>query len=328
MAVKEQKHTAAGFVPIRLASLRIDSVTEFDIYLPVGDRQPPVLYRERNLPFTEDVRQRLLEHGVTTLFVEKAQEKEYRRYVERNLPSILADPGLDTSAKSEMLYDSAIGLMEDVMADPRAGQVVPRSRAFVEGTCQFLREEKGSFRHLLRVTSFDYYTYTHSVNVFVFSVALAQRVGLTDALQLQKLGEGALLHDVGKSLIDPAIVNCRGKLDDAQWAEMRKHPVHGHDILREQGVVSETVLRIVRHHHEKIRGNGYPDAIGADEIPVTTRISTIADIFDALTTRRSYKPALNSFPALDLMRKEMAADLDPDLFRAFVEMMGTRDNGD
>jgi HD-GYP domain-containing protein (c-di-GMP phosphodiesterase class II) len=225
MAVGQQESVAERYLSIRLASLRVDSVTDFDIYLNVGAGLEPVLYRERNLPFTVEAQSRLLENGVEQLFVDKRQEKEYRRYVEQNLAAIVADPKVEAPVKSEMLYYSARGLMEDVMADPRAGEMIPRSRTFVANTCEFLLSERRAFHHLLRVTSYDYYTYTHSVNVFVFSVALAQRAGFTKPDELKRFGEGALLHDIGKSMIDPEIVNCRGRLDAAQWEEMRKHPV-------------------------------------------------------------------------------------------------------
>ncbi|MDX9974153.1 MAG: HD-GYP domain-containing protein [FCB group bacterium] len=322
MEVKEGESGTDRFIPIRLTSLRVDSITDFDIFIGVGTGLNPVLYRERNLSFTEEARERLLTNGIENLLIDKSQEREYRRYIEDNLSSLLADPAVEPGAKSEMLYYSARGLMEDVMADPRSGEVIPRSRAFVDNTCDFLVNERRAFHHLLRVTSYDYYTYTHSVNVFVFSVSLAQRAGFTDPKILKEFGEGALLHDIGKSMIDSSIVNCRGRLDRDQWEEMKKHPGYGYDILVEQGVTSPMVLSVVRHHHEKIRGGGYPDGLSGDEIPPLTRISTIADIFDALTTKRSYKVALSSFPALEMMMKEMSADLDPDFFRTFVGMMG------
>ena len=103
---------------------------------------------------------------------------------------------------------------------------------------------------------------------------------------------------------------------------MRLHPVTGYDILKEHGLFSDLVLDVTRHHHEKLRGGGYPDKLTANQIDPLVRASTIADIFDALTTRRSYKGALTSYQALKIMRDKMAADLDPDLFRTFVELMG------
>ncbi|MDX9971616.1 MAG: HD domain-containing protein, partial [FCB group bacterium] len=285
----------------------------------------PVLYRGADSAFPDDVRQRLIERGVQYLYIECQHEKQYRQYLEHNLSDILADPGVSSAEKSEMLYLSATGIMEDVMADPRSGDVVPRSRNFVENTCHFLLEEKHALRHLLDITSYDYYTYTHSVNVFVFSMALAHRLDLFEPRQLRDLGEGALLHDLGKSLIDPEIINCPGKLSDEQWKEIRRHPVLGQETLQTQGINSPLALDVIRHHHEKLRGGGYPDGLVNGAISQPARICAIADIFDALTTKRSYKGALNSYPALELMVREMSEDLDKEFLGVFVRMMGNPD---
>ncbi len=103
---------------------------------------------------------------------------------------------------------------------------------------------------------------------------------------------------------------------------MKYHPVHGYNLLRDHGLKDGIILDVTRHHHEKLTGKGYPDSLPADEISMFARMSTISDIFDALTTRRSYKEALPSFDALRLMKGEMANELDRDLFEKFVEMMG------
>lgn len=309
-------------MPVRLSSLRTGSVPEFSVYLAVGERRVPVLYCGENLAFPEDVRQRLLERGMVHVYIDKREEKAYRQYLERNLSAILSDPEVESGAKAEMLYYSATGLLEEVMAEPRSGELMKRSRDFVGNTCKFFLKDKSAFRHLLSLTSFDYYTYTHSVNVFVFSVALAERLGVTDPVDLREFGEGALLHDLGKSLIDPEVLRWPGKLSPEQWKEIRKHPALGSEVLMEQGVKSERLLAVVRHHREKLRGGGYPDGLRGHDVPEWARICAIADIFDALTTKRCYKNALGSFPALDLMRREMLADLDPDYFMTFVEMLG------
>lgn len=310
-----------GYFPISLESLRVDTLPAFSIYLPRRSGSAPVLYREKNLPFTEDVRQRLLDHGVQYALVPADDEQSYRHYVEQNLGAILTDPVLPLPVKTELLYRSATNLMEEVFAAPRAGSVIPRSRAFVASTCEFLRSESRAFQSLLKVTSYDYYTYTHSVNVFVFSTALAQRVGFESPRQLAEYGEGALLHDIGKSMVAPEIINCRGKLNPEQWAEMKRHPAYGCEILESAGIRDERVLDVVRHHHEKLTGSGYPDGLKGSEIHTFTRICTIADIFDALTTDRPYKAALKSYPALELMMREMSEEVDQMLLRTFIEMM-------
>lgn len=321
-AWRVQAQGAGSFLPIQIISLQVDSVTEFEIFVRSKPDETPVLYRAKDLAFTEDALQRLAENKITHLYIRSSDERAYHRYMQQNLSSILSRPDIDKEVKSVLLYDSAQSLVKEIMQDPRSGEAIRRSKNLVETTVSYLYAERDAFEHLLKVTSFDYYTYTHSVNVFVFSVTLAQRVGLGDPEHMRDFGDGVLLHDVGKSMLDPAIINCRGKLSKKQWESMKLHPVHGYEILRRQGALADAALDVVRHHHEKLQGGGYPDGLQGDQIGPWVRICTICDIFDALTSKRSYKPAMQSFPALALMKDEMLNDLDREYFRAFVDMMG------
>lgn len=311
-----------AFFAVPVTTLRVNEVVGFDLYLSRSAGGEPVLYRERSLRFDDEVRERLAAQGVAELYVHGSQEREYHAYVESHLKEIVSDETIPVEAKSTLLYTSAQHLVKDVLADPRAGDMLPRSGMVVEAMVTHMMREPRAFASLMRISSYDYYTYTHSVNVCVFSLALARRTGEFDEEELQRFGLGALLHDVGKSRVDPEILNVRGKLSQEQWEIMRQHPVYGHEILIEQNVSDPLVLTVTRHHHEKLGGGGYPDGLWGDEIAPLVRITTIADIFDALTTQRSYKTALHSFPALQLMREQMIQDLDRDYFRLFVEILG------
>lgn len=313
---------AGSFLRVSTDSLRVNEIVDFDLYLPLVEGAPPVLYRERSLRFDDDTRERLAAQGVTELFVHQEQARAYRTYIEAHLKDIVADPDIPLETKSTLLYDSARDLVKDVLENPRAGDMLPRSGGVVEAMVTHLLRDPRAFGSLMRITSYDYYTYTHSVNVCVFSLALARRTGQFSENDLRRFGLGALLHDVGKSRVPADVLNVRGKLNSEQWEAMRAHPVHGYDILRDQGVSDSTVLSVTRNHHEKLGGNGYPDGLWGDDIAPLVRITTIADIFDALTTQRSYKPAMQSFPALTMMRGEMMKDLDPEYFRLFVEILG------
>lgn len=310
-----------GFRKVPIASLRPDSVPPFDIHIGTSAGHSPVLYRERNLPVTAEVFASLEENKHEFLFISTDQEKDFLKYTEEHLDEVLTDESVPVNEKSQVIYSCAQGLVSQVLEEPRSKELIERSLDLVRSTTNFLVNERTAFSHLLQLVSYDYYTYTHSVNVYVFSVTLAQRVGFTDPMLLQEFGEGILLHDIGKSMIDPSITNCKGKLSDEQWKAMRMHPVYGYDIMREHGNLTDNALDVVRHHHEKIRGGGYPDNLKGKQINPLVRISTIADIFDALTTRRSYKDAMGTFEALKIMRDEIDGDLDEDYFRAFVGMM-------
>jgi HD-GYP domain-containing protein (c-di-GMP phosphodiesterase class II) len=309
----------SSFVSIKISSLCLNTILDFDIYLNLGSGRAPVLYRNKDLPFLASARDRLVDNGVSEVVIPPAQRSRYDRYVERNLKSIVENESIPASEKADILYTSARRVMKDLMDDPRSGDLVPRSASFVDASIRFLFSEPDVLENLLRVSSYDYYTYTHSVNVFFFSTSLAQNQGYSKE-EVEFFGKGALMHDIGKSLIDPHIVNCRGKLQPHQWEVMKMHPSMGHDLLQKSGGFDGDAA-VVRHHHEKLNGKGYPDKLSESEIPEFIRMVTIADIFDALTTRRSYKEAQESFSALRLMKDEMAEELDPKLFQAFVRMM-------
>ena len=312
-----------GFLRIPLGLLRLDEVADFQLYLAPPGRGP-VLYRERNLAFTDANRCRLMESGVEAVFVPDTDERAYRNYLERNLDAILDDPLLSPEQKSGVLYGSLVWVVEDVMHDPRAAGVVERSSNIVANTCKFLYDEQTTLEHLMQVMSFDYYTFTHSVNVFVFAMALGQRVFPEEQLR-GGFGLGALLHDVGKSQVPDEIVNAKGRLSDAQFAIMKMHPVYGYEMLKEKGEMPEVALCMARNHHERWTGGGYPDGLVGEKIPPEVRVLTIADIFDALTTKRSYKAEMATFHALKLMRDEMGGHMDPSMFRTFVNMMAGTD---
>jgi putative nucleotidyltransferase with HDIG domain len=315
--VQDTKH----FFPIYLTSLRIDTLIDFDLYIQNDPHRPPVLYRNRNLAFTEMDRFRLSENAVTQLYVPSDQEVAYYHYVEANLPSILTDPNVKMDERSEVLYHSAMHLVQELLDDPRSKSLLPRSKSMVQNSAGFIFNQEKALQHLIKVTSYDYYTYTRSVNVLVFSIALCKRLGYSEN-DIQAFGNGALLHDVGKSMIDPAILNTPGRLTKEQFEIVKQHPVFGENILRQQKVDTSGILDVVRHHHEKRTGKGYPDGLQEDQLSEFVRIITIADIFDALTTRRPYKDAMNTFEALKLMKDEMSGELDQRLFQAFVGMLG------
>ena len=141
---------ADKFRAIRLASLRKDSQTDFDLYLQRPNDPEPILYRKKALPFTEGVKERLVDNGIKELFVSSSQEKEYVAYCEMHLADLLSDPGLDLEEKTEILYDTAHHVVHEFMDDPRSGTVIPRSASLVSNTIKFMFEEEASFSYFLR----------------------------------------------------------------------------------------------------------------------------------------------------------------------------------
>jgi putative nucleotidyltransferase with HDIG domain len=311
--------TEQKYLPIHLDSLRIDSVLDFDLFLKVNNEL--VLYRAANLPFTDRTRQKLLDNRVDRLYVPYENREKYQRYIEAHLDKILTDKTIHEEKKAAILYDTSTNLVKDVLSNPTYGDNIHRSQALVANAVDYILKGRDAFLNLMKITSFDYYTYTHSVNVCTFSIALAQQMGIKDEQFMHELGVGALLHDIGKSRISDRILNKRTTLTPIEFEIMKKHPKWGVEILAETNVVAESVYYPVLQHHERGDRRGYPDGLSLDEMHVYSKVVAIADSFDAMTTQRVYQKAMETFPALRIMFGLRGA-YDEQLLRNFVELMG------
>lgn len=317
-----KNRTEQKFLPVILDSLRVDTILEFDLYIKVSSEL--VLYRSANLPFTEKTRHKLLDNRVDRLYVTFESKAKYQRYIEANLDKILEDPFVHEEKKAAILYDTSTSLVKDVLANPTYGENIKRSSDLVSNAVQYILKGREAFLNLLKITSFDYYTYTHSVNVCTFSIALAQQMGMNDEQFLNELGLGALLHDVGKSRISDRIINKRSSLTPIEFEIMKKHPKWGVDILTETAMVPETCYYPILQHHERGDRRGYPTGTSLDEMHLYSKIVAITDSFDAMTTDRVYQRAVETYPALRIMFSLKGA-YDERLLRIFVELMSPSD---
>jgi putative two-component system response regulator len=148
----------------------------------------------------------------------------------------------------------------------------------------------------------DKSTAGHCKRLATMSMTLGMALGLPNA-QLLALHRAGYLHDIGKVGIPDSILFKPGPLSEAEWAIMRTHPIAGEEICRPTRTM-QSVLPIIRSHHERWDGSGYPDGLKGEEIPLLARILQVADIFDALTSQRPYKPAMSTAEALDVLSEE------------------------
>lgn len=163
----------------------------------------------------------------------------------------------------------------------------------------------------------DKYTGLHCERLAAYSISLGQALGLSKPDQLA-LYRGGFLHDIGKISIPDAILFKRGLLSEEEWQAMRQHTIRGEEICQPMKTLAP-VLPIIRSHHERWDGTGYPDGMAGEEIPLLARILQIADIYDALTTARPYKPAFSHQHAVEIMMEEARRGWrDPELVPLFA----------
>ena len=306
------------FLPIYVHSLRIDSVLDFDLYMYTG--RDIALYRACHLPFTAKTQAALLENNVSRLYVPIDKRRQYQRYIQTHIDKILTDSSVDDFTKASIVYDSAKELVKDVLGNPTLGENVKCSQAMVESTVLYVLEGQNAFHNMLRVMSFDYSVYSHSVNVCTFSLALAHAAGMDSTRELVELGTGALLHDVGKTNVSESILNKRGPHDPPEMETIRQHPRWGVELIRETDLIPEVSYLPIKQHHEREDHSGYPEGITGNEIHAFGKIVAIADVFDAMTTERVYRPAVGTFPALKTMHVEK--DFDQRFLELFTRLLG------
>ncbi len=187
--------------------------------------------------------------------------------------------------------------------------------------------------HLADMMGADQYLLQHVVDVTVLGVVLARRTfhdhGWIDFTgrrrydgisgRLSKIALGLLLHDIGKLSVPQEILTKPGALDEAEWAVMRKHPLVGCELLGED--ISFLVKAVVRHHHERFDGGGYPDCLAGDKIHQFARIASVADVYDAVTSERSYKSAAPPHVGFGVVLEGSGTAFDPQVVDVFSRVV-------
>ena len=174
---------------------------------------------------------------------------------------------------------------------------------------------------LTRIKKHDPYTAMHCMNVCTLVTAMAMHNG-TEPAMLPMITTAALLHDVGKTRVPLEILNKPGRFESHELQEMRKHATYSGDIMREDGSFSEEQIAIAEQHHEMLDGSGYPQGLSGDAIHYFARLTAVADVYDALTAKRVYKPAMPMYQALLRIHKNKGAEFDEDVVDLFVKTLG------
>jgi len=174
---------------------------------------------------------------------------------------------------------------------------------------------------LTRLKKHDPYTAMHSMNVCTLVVAMAMSDG-TDQNLLPMISAAALLHDVGKTRVPLEVLNKPGRFEPHELQEMRKHATHSGDIMREMGGFSDDAIAIATQHHEMMDGSGYPLGLKDEEIHFFARLSAVADVYDALTAKRVYKPAMPMYQALLRIHQNKGTEFDERAVDLFVKTLG------
>lgn len=251
---------------------------------------------------------------------ERDNDEEGVVVVPAELITSIKDQALPAEKKAQLVITHSITMMQKMLEKPTAQRIAAAKKGIAEIVNLILTDDNTTY-YLLNITTHDFYTYTHSVNVGVLGVALAKAIFRNSSdHDLQALGAGFFLHDLGKVKIAADIINKPAALTEEEMRQMRRHPAEGYKILVETRQLTEEARVIVLQHHERADGTGYPRGLRKNEIHIYARLCTLADVFDALTSERPYRKKMAAFDALTLMRAEMMSHFQAELFEKFVLM--------
>lgn len=305
-----------------------------------GDWMSHPFWRSRFRLDGDDDLRRIVESGVEHVYIDTDRglddqdavpAAEVRAAVEEEIAAALATPvdmPLRVSVHEEMqrarkVHDQAHRVVRSMMSDVRLGKAVSLEDAepVVEAITGSVLRNGGALMGLIGIKNKDDYTFLHSVSVCTLMIAFGRSLGL-EGDDLRQGGIGGLLHDIGKMKVPDEVLNKPGRLTDAEFELIKRHPGDGHAQLVETPGIGPVPLDITRHHHERLDGSGYPDRLSGDAISSMARMAAIVDVYDAITADRCYHKGMPAAEGLRKMWEWSAAHFDQKLLQAFMRCVG------
>ncbi len=220
------------------------------------------------------------------------------------------------------LYQDVSGALQDSMVEACSGNMLDAGtiRGHVESILSQLSHDTASLLRLSRYEKYDAFTFGHSIRVCFIALNFARHL-TQDARLLERIGLAALMHDIGKAWVPFEVLHSTERLTDAERAEMNMHPIHGGQILLDSSDPDPLAVTVAFSHHQNTDGGGYPPSLRSAPPSAATMIIKLADVFEALTAVRPYKPRMSPTRAYRIMM-DMRAAFDPALLRRFIEVNG------
>lgn len=307
------------FVLIPKESLKSGQSYPYNIYRKTDEKIFDLLLKKSEI-FNKSIQCFFLDEKQTKIYIMEEDKDLYHEYIQKHITDILNDEQINLDIKSSLIKDIASETMYDLFESEVNSKNLQKVDKILDNSIQLILSDKNAMYSMLKVTSYDYYTYTHCVDVATYAIGFGSYLKL-DKQELAILGKAAMLHDIGKKLIPYTIIGKKAKLTHEEFEMVKEHPQLSVKVLQECGETDERLIKLVLQHHEKCDGSGYPFGLVEDEIEYLAQIIAVCDVFNALTTRRTYKNRMPSFEAFKIMC-EMKGHLSNSLLKKFINFMG------
>ena len=200
---------------------------------------------------------------------------------------------------------------------PNTSGVIKEIEGLLQDIINQVISNRSMVANISSLKTFDNYTYHHCVDVCILSVLLGREFSMSRKT-IEDLGKAALFHDIGKMFISKSILNKPSKLTDHEFDTIKLHSQLGHDCLRDILNQPKRICESVLYHHERYEGGGYPQSVSGDDIPIFSKIISVADVYDAIISKRVYKAAMISTEAYEYIMGNAGAHFDPAVVEAFI----------
>lgn len=288
------------YIPIIIESLIFGKNSDYPLY--IKSRENYVLYRSKALIFSQSDALRLKNNGIEYLYIESEDKEKYDNDVIEHIESIIISRDLNFEEKAVKIYTYSKIYAEYVITTGNLKDNLENVKKTIETTMEYLLLNESAFMNLLSLSGYDYNEVGHGMNVSIYAMALANRLGFANKISLYEIGLAGLMHDIGKLKI-PKEQLSKIRLSDSDVFEIQKHPIYSKEILIENGIDNDNIISGVLEHHESSNGSGYPYQKMEENISVYGKILTIVNRFDSLTRNMPYRVKLNVSDALNQMEQ-------------------------
>lgn len=311
------------FTPIVKETLQKGESYPYNIYRQIDEKIFSLLLKKDEI-FSISPQCFLVDENISNLYIKSSDKPKYQGYIQKHISDILENNTIPLDAKASLIKEIATVTMYDLFQSDVNSENLLKINTLVNNSIKLILTDKNAMYSMLKVTSFDYYTYTHCIDVATYALGFGCYLQL-ELDELNTLGKAAMLHDLGKKNIPYEIITKNGKLSIDEYELIKEHPLHSVKILKQTGETNEKLLTLIAQHHEKCDGTGYPYQLKEDEIDTLSKIIAVCDVFNALTTQRTYKDRMSSYDAFKIMCNDMNQHLCKKTLKNFINFMGCKE---
>lgn len=309
------------FVPIPISTLRSSRVDAVDLYLQYDPGAKPRLYSRAGSGPDEAQFAELATAGVQNLFVRGADFAAFSNDLLNSVDALLKEPLVHSADKFAALQLAVAVAVEQTLRLMDCSKFRTLATRVADDLVTLFGDGDPLPRELFRLARHDASAFAHVTNVASYSVILARETGITDHEELRKIATAAMLHDLGKRFVPPAVLAKNDRLTDEERDVIESHPIRGYTELREQGDLDFGQLMMIYQHHEHVDGTGYPVRVLKDEIHPWARMLSIVNTFDIMTAKHPHRHPATPESVLQYQRRHAGTRFDGDYVECWIAAM-------